>query len=87
MPLSPPSPKHCSKNSIRPLTAKEPPKAVQALVSRIATEQDIALEAIWEQDDEKLFEAFLLDPLMKLPIATARELFNNMIDFANSNVR
>ena len=76
-----------SKNSIRPLTAKEPPKAVQALVSRIATEQDIALEAIWEQDDEKLFEAFLLDPLMKLPIATARELFNNMIDFANSNVR
>ena len=70
-----------SNNSVRPLTAEEPPKAVQALISRIASEQGIALEAIWENDDEKLFEAFLLDPLMKLPIDRAKELFDKMTTF------
>jgi len=70
-----------SNNSVRPLTAEEPPKAVQALISRIASEQEIALEAIWENDDEKLFEAFLLDPLMKLPIDRAKELFDKMTTF------
>ena len=70
-----------SNNSVRPLTAEEPPKAVQALISRIASEQEIALEAIWENDDEKLFEAFLLDPLMKLPIDRAKELFDKMTAF------
>ncbi len=70
-----------SNNSVRPLTAEEPPKAVQALISRIASEQEIALEAIWENDDEKLFEAFLLDPLMKLPIDRVKELFDKMTTF------
>lgn len=74
-----------SNNSVRPLTAEEPPKAVQALISRIASEQGIALEAIWENDDEKLFEAFLLDPLMKLPIDRAKELFDKMTTFYSQN--
>ena len=67
-----------SANSVRPLTAAEPPESVKALISRIASEQKIALDAIWEGDDEKLFEAFLLDPLVTLPIDKARELFDKM---------
>ncbi|MCR5606887.1 MAG: alpha-galactosidase, partial [Treponema sp.] len=67
-----------SNNSIRPITAEEPPEAVKALVSHIAKEQEIALEAIWNKDDDLLFQAFMMDPLVNLSFDKAHELFDKM---------
>lgn len=66
-------------DSVTPILTSDPPLAIQELVKRISDEQQIALDAIWEGDDEKLFEAFLIDPLMDLPIDKARELFDKML--------
>ncbi len=66
-------------DSVTPILSSDPPLAIQELVKRISDEQQIALDAIWEGDDEKLFEAFLMDPLMDLPIDKARELFDKML--------
>lgn len=66
-------------DSVTPILTSDPPLAIQELVKRISDEQQIALDAIWEGDDEKLFEAFLMDPLMDLPIDKARELFDKML--------
>ncbi len=67
------------KDSVTPILSTDPPLAIQELVKRISDEQQIALDAIWEGDDEKLFEAFLMDPLMDLPIDKARELYDKML--------
>ncbi len=69
---------YLSQDSVVPIISEDPPLAIQNLVRRISDEQEIALEAIWEGDDEKLFQAFLLDPLMNLPVDRARELFDRM---------
>ena len=66
-------------DSVTPILSSDPPLAIQELVKCISDEQQIALDAIWEGDDEKLFEAFLMDPLMDLPIDKARELFDKML--------
>ncbi len=71
---------YLSQDSVVPIISEDPPLAIQNLVRRISDEQEIALEAIWEGDDEKLFEAFLLDPLMNLPVEKARELFDRMCE-------
>lgn len=71
---------YLSQDSVVPIISKDPPLAIQNLVRRISDEQEIALDAIWEKDDEKLFEAFLMDPLMHLPIERARELFSRMCE-------
>lgn len=67
------------KDSVTPILSTDPPLVIQELVKRISDEQQIALDAIWEGDDEKLFEAFLMDPLMDLPIDKARELYEKML--------
>ena len=47
---------------------------------RIETEQDIALEAIWKNDMDLLFQAFIMDPLVNIGIDEAHDLFSRMIE-------
>ncbi len=68
------------RDRVTPMVAKNPPLALQNLIRRISDEQQVALDAIWNKDDDLLFQAFLMDPLMNLPINRARELFERMIE-------
>lgn len=68
-----------SENSIEAIVSQDPPVGVQNLVRRISDEQEVILNAIWDGDDERLFEAFLTDPLVNLPRDKARELFDKMM--------
>ena len=70
---------YISANSIVPIVSTNPSLSIQSMVQRIEAEQDIALEAILENDMERLFEAFILDPLVNIPIDKAHELFERML--------
>lgn len=70
---------YISCNSIVPIVSADPCPAIQAMEQRIETEQDIALEAIWKNDMDLLFEAFAIDPLVSLHLDKAHELFNKML--------
>ena len=70
---------YISANSIVPIVSTAPSLSIQAMVQRIEAEQSIALEAILENDMDKLFEAFILDPLVDIPIDKAHELFERML--------
>ncbi len=70
---------YISANSIVPIVSTNPSLSIQSMVQRIEAEQDIALEAILENDMDKLFEAFILDPLVNIPIDKAHELFERML--------
>lgn len=68
-----------TEDRVTPLVSSNPPEALQSLIRRISDEQDAALEAIWNGDDDALFSAFLTDPLVNIPVDKARELFDRMI--------
>lgn len=68
-----------SQDSIRPIVSKEPPLAVQNMIRRVSDVQELTLEALWNNDNELLFSAFLSDPLMSLSRDKARELFDKML--------
>ena len=68
------------RDRVTPMVTKNPPLALQNLIRRISDEQQVALDAIWKRDDEMLFEAFLMDPLVNLPVNKARELFDRMLE-------
>jgi len=68
-----------SENSIKPVVSSNPPLAIQTLIKRIVDVQQMTLEAIWNKDNEALFTAFTLDPLVHLPIHKAREMFDKMV--------
>lgn len=70
---------YISANSIVPIVSTDPSLSIQAMVQRIEAEQSIALEAILGNDMDKLFEAFILDPLVDIPIDKAHELFERML--------
>ncbi len=67
-----------SQDSIEPIMSSDPPLAVQSLVRHVADVQEMTLDAVWREDDELLFSAFILDPLVRLPLEKARELFGRM---------
>ena len=69
-----------TEDKVTPLVSSDPPLAVQNLIRRISDEQEVALEAIWNNDDNALFSAFLMDPLVNIPVDKAHELFKRMID-------
>ena len=68
-----------TKDKVTPLVSSDPPLAIQSLIKRISDEQETALNAIYEKDDNALFSAFLMDPLMRLSVKKARELFDKML--------
>lgn len=70
---------YISADSIVPIVSTDPSLAVQSMVKRVETEQALALEAIWNNDMDLLFQAFISDPLVNINVDKARELFTRMI--------
>lgn len=68
-----------SEDSIRPIVATDPPLAIQNMIRQVSDVQEMTLQAIYNNDDDLLFTAFLSDPLMNLSLDKARELFDKML--------
>ena len=64
--------------SLKPVFAGPIPKEIYPLVSRICGEQEIISEGIAERNVEKIFTAFVNDPLVTCGISDARKLFVEM---------
>ncbi|MDT4762790.1 alpha-galactosidase [Sphaerochaeta sp. PS] len=70
---------YISENSIRPIVASDPPLAVQNLVRRVSDVQQMTLDAMYHDDEDLLFAAFLSDPLVNISHLKARALFDKML--------
>lgn len=68
-----------TKDSVKPAFSGRMPQAVEALVSRAASNQEIIVEAALNKDKKLAFQAFLNDPLMSLPTDKAWKMFNEML--------
>lgn len=68
-----------SEDSIRPIVASDPPLSIQNLVRRVSDVQQMTLDAVYNEDDELLFTAFVSDPLVDIPLSQARALFDEML--------
>lgn len=68
------------KDEITPTTAFDPPLAVQNLIRRVSDVQQMTLDAVVSDDDNLLFQAFVSDPLVNIPLSKAHELFGKMLD-------
>ena len=66
-------------DSVKPEYAGRLPRAVESLVSRAASNQEIIIDAALTKDKHLAFQAFLNDPLMSLPPDRAWQLFNEML--------
>ena len=66
-------------NSLTPVFAGNIPAEIYSLITRIVGEQEAVVEAGITRDIDKAFHAFVNDPLVTLDVATARQLFDEMI--------
>lgn len=66
--------------SVTPVYAGPLPASIYPLVSRVCGNQQLLAEAIAQRDLNKAFLAFVNDPLVRLPLDQARELFCRMLD-------
>ncbi len=69
-----------TSNSVTPVMAGEIPVQIYNLIARIVGEQMTVLEAAFNRDLEMAFRAFVNDPLVRLDVATARKLFDEMVE-------
>ena len=67
-------------NSIEPVFAGPIPKEIFPLVSRICAEQELVSDGIAERDLEKIFTAFVGDPLVTCGMEDAKKLFKEMCE-------
>ncbi|MBN1648807.1 MAG: alpha-galactosidase [Spirochaetales bacterium] len=72
-----------SKNRIKPEAAPDPSVSLRSIIACQAVNQQLIIDAVYEDDMNRLFQAFLCDPLMKLPTVKARELFDQMQEYQN----
>lgn len=67
-------------NSLTPVFAGNIPDAIYPLISRVCGEQEMVVEGALKRDLDRVFNAFVTDPNVNLPINTARQMFNEMIE-------
>ena len=67
-------------DSVTPLMAGELPQAIYPLIARIVGEQETVVEAALSRDLSMAFRAFVNDPLVTVDTATAKALFDEMIE-------
>lgn len=65
--------------SVTPVMGGDIPMEIYPLISRICGNQEIIINACINRDLELAFSAFANDPLVRLPLDKARELFNQMV--------
>lgn len=68
-----------SKNCVKTTPSTRLPEEIEQMILRISNEQDMVLDAVLKQDNDKLFEAFYSDALMNLDREKAKELFDKML--------
>ena len=73
-----------SYDSIKPEFAGRLPHAVEALVLRTVSNQELIIEAALTKNKKLAFQAFLNDPLMSLPTDRAWQMFNQMLNATRS---
>ncbi len=67
-------------DSVTPLMAGPIPGPILPLIARASAQQELVAEAARERDLQKAFAAFAADPLVRLPLDQARELFDKMVE-------
>jgi alpha-galactosidase/6-phospho-beta-glucosidase family protein len=70
---------HFSRNSVRPLTAGALPVGIAPLINQHSANQELIIEAALTEDTDLAFQAFFNDPTNHLPIDTAWEFFNKLL--------
>jgi len=70
---------HFGRDSVRPLTAGLLPTGIAPLVNRHSANQELIVEAALTENADLAFQAFFNDPTNHLPIDSAWELFNRML--------
>lgn len=68
-----------SNNSIKPVVCGDLPDEVLALTLRQVYNQSTLVKAVMEKDLDIAFNAFLNDPLMTIDVASATELYREML--------
>ena len=71
---------HFTTNTVTPLFSGEIPGTVFPLISRICGQQNLTVKAALTRDLELAFQVFANDPLVRLPLAEARALFDEMVE-------
>lgn len=69
-----------TRDRVSPVMCGKIPPAVNQLVSKIAFEQELILEAVEKRDLDLAFAAFAADPLVTCSISDARKLFDEMVE-------
>ena len=67
-------------DSVEPVMAGPIPTEIYPLVSRICTEQELVSEGVAERDLNKIFAAFVSDPLTRCSFSDAKALFRKMVE-------
>jgi alpha-galactosidase len=70
---------HFSRDSVRPLAAGSLPAGIAPLINQHSANQELIIEAALTENTDLAFQAFCNDPTNHLPIDTAWELFNKML--------
>jgi len=73
-----------SRDSVRPLTAGALPAGIAPLINQHSANQELIIEAALAGNTDLAFQAFFNDPSNHLPIDTAWELFNKMLQITMS---
>jgi alpha-galactosidase len=68
-----------SHDEVRPVAAGALPPALQSLVARHVSNQEMIVEAALTRDKELVFQAVLNDPANRLPVDECWEMFNEML--------
>lgn len=68
-----------SRDEVRPVAAGALPSALQSLVARHVSNQEMIVEAALTQDKELAFQAVFNDPANRLPVDECWKMFNEML--------
>jgi alpha-galactosidase len=71
---------HFSYDSIRPLSAGALPAGIATLINQHSANQELIIDAALTENTDLAFQAFFNDPTNSLPIDTAWELFNKLLE-------
>lgn len=69
-----------TSDSLTPVFAGEIPQSIYPLVSRICGEQELISEGIADRNLDKIFQAFVSDPLVTCSMDEAKALFKEMCE-------
>jgi alpha-galactosidase/6-phospho-beta-glucosidase family protein len=77
---------HFSRDRVQPLAAGALPTGIAPLINQHSANQELIIEAALAENTDLAFQAFFNDPTNHLPIDTAWELFNKMLQVNREHV-